>query len=191
MKPEVVAIGASAGGVEALKIILSSFKRPSHLSVLVVLHFHPEGPNLLPGIYKEYCEFQIKEAESGELMMPETIYIAPPDYHLSAEANRTLSLSSEEVVNFSRPSIDVLLESVAMSYGKKAVGVLLTGANHDGARGMQKIHEEGGLTLVQDPLEADYASMPESALALFKPSKVLGLREMAQLLTELSGVKHE
>lgn len=187
MKPEVVAIGASAGGVEALKTVLSSFKVPSQLSVLVVLHFHPEGPNLLPEIYRDVCEFQIKEAESGEPMLPETIYIAPPDYHLSAEENHTLSLSTEGAVNFSRPSIDVLMESVAVSFGEKAVGILLTGANHDGAKGMMKIHEAGGITLVQDPSEAEYPIMPESAIALFKPLKVLPLNEMSQLLIRLSG----
>lgn len=190
MSIKVVSIGASAGGVEGLKRVLSGFKRPSALSVLVVLHFPPEGPNLLPEIYKELCDFDIKEAESGEQMLPETIYIAPPDYHLSAEENGTLSLSTESPVNFSRPSIDVLMESVAYSFGEHSLGVLLTGANHDGADGMSRIHKQGGTTIVQDPQEAEYPAMPSSALKLFKPDMVLKLTQINEMMTTLSGVRH-
>lgn len=187
MRPEIVAVGASAGGVDALKRVLRSIKKPSDFSVLVVLHFRADGPNLLPGLFKDDCEFSIKEAESGEIMLPETIYIAPPNYHLSAEPNHTLSLSAEPPVNFSRPSIDVLMDSVAVSYGEKAMGILLTGASHDGAKGMLKIHEGGGITLVQDPSEAEFPIMPEAAIALFKPSKVLTLKEMSEFLSSLCG----
>lgn len=191
MKPDVIAVGASAGGVDALKVILSAFKRPSKVAILVVLHFHPEGPNLLPGLYNDHCDFFVKEAESGETFLPETIYIAPPDYHLSAEDNFTLSLSSEPPVNFSRPSIDVLFESVAISYGEKAAGVILTGASHDGAQGMLKIQTHGGKTFVQDPKEADYPVMPQATLDLISPTKVLPLKELSQFLAQLSGANHE
>ena len=190
MKTKIISIGASAGGVEGLKKVLSGLKKPSQLSVLVVLHFPPEGPNLLPEIYKDLCEFDIKEAESGEKIMPETVYIAPPDYHLSAEENGTLSLSTEEQVNYSRPSIDVLMDSVAVSFRERSLGILLTGANHDGAQGMLRIHKLGGKTIVQDPHEAEYPAMPKSAIELFKPDLILTLKEINELMKSFSGVRH-
>ncbi len=187
MSTEIIAIGASAGGVEALKIILQGLKKPSGLSVLVVLHMPAEGPNLLPSLYRDFCQFKVKEAEPGEKMEPETIYIAPPDYHLSAESNKTLSLSTEEAVNYSRPSIDVLMDSVAVSFGERGCGVLLTGANHDGAAGMARIHKSGGLTIIQDPAEAEFRAMPESCLSLFRPSLVLSLEKIGKKFIQLSG----
>lgn len=190
MRPLIIAIGASAGGVEALKRILQGFKRPSPYAVLVVLHFPPKGPNLLPDIYRDICEFKIKEAESGEKIEAEMVYIAPPDYHLSAEEDGTLSLSSEPAVNFSRPSIDVLMDSVAVSFRSLGTGILLTGANNDGAIGMRKIHKFGGKTIVQDPSEAEYPAMPESALSLFKPDLILTIDQIKHLMAKTSGVSH-
>ncbi len=191
MNPLLVAIGTSAGGVEALKTLLPSFKRPSRLSVLVVLHFPPEGPNLLPSLFQDICDFSIKEADAGERLLPETIYVAAPDYHLSAENNGTLSLSTEAPVNFSRPSIDILFESVAVSYGERGIGILLTGANHDGAEGLKSMKEHGAITIVQDPLDADYPTMPESALKIMKPDHILTLARMTDFLDQLSGVNYE
>lgn len=188
MKPLIIAIGASAGGVEALKIVLQGLKKPSQSSVLIVLHFPPEGPNLLPEIYRDICDFEIKEAESGERMLPETVYIAPPNYHLSAESDWTLSLSTEEPVNFSRPSIDILMDSVAVSMGELGVGILLTGSNHDGAAGMHRISESKGLTVIQDPEEADFPEMPRSCLKFFRPDHVLPLEEIQKLISNLTGV---
>lgn len=190
MRPDLVAIGASAGGVEALMQILRGLKKPSHLSVLVVLHIPPGSPSLLPEIYQDICDFEVKEAESGEWMNPETVYIAPPDYHLSAESNRTLSLSTEEAVNYSRPSIDILMDSVAVSLGGRGCGILLTGANHDGAAGMARIKKLGGLTIIQDPTEALYPQMPQSCLALFKPDFILKLQDIEKKLTLFSGGTH-
>lgn len=188
MRPRIIAIGASAGGVEALKNILSGLTKPSKAALLIVLHFPPEGPNLLPEIYRDICAFEIKEAESGEKILPEMVYIAPPDYHLSAEEDGTLSLSSEGVVNFSRPSIDVLMDSVAVSFRSKGVGVLLTGANHDGALGMKRIHQMGGKTIVQDPFDAEYPAMPNSAIELFEPDMVLPINKIREMITLISGV---
>jgi len=187
MRPEVIAIGASAGGVEALKHILQGLKKPSHLSVLVVLHIPAESPSLLTSIYQDICQFHVKEAEPGEELLPETVYIAPPNYHLSAEANKTLSLSTEDPVNYSRPSIDILMDSVAVALGEKGCGILLTGANHDGAAGMARINKNGGLTIIQDPAEALYPQMPQSCLLLFEPDFILSLRDIEQRLTFFSG----
>lgn len=190
MSIKLVSIGASAGGVDGLKKVLGGLKKPSKLTILVVLHFPADGPNLLPEIYKDICEFDIKEAETGEKMLPETIYIAPPNYHLSAEENGTISLSIEEAVNFSRPSIDVLMDSVAVSFGEQSMGILLTGANHDGALGMSRIHKCGGKTVVQDPNEAQYPAMPKSAIELFEPDMILTLEEINVLIKTFCGVSN-
>lgn len=186
LKPKkIVAIGASAGGVEALKKFLPAFKKPSQLGVLLVLHLPPEGPNLIPYLFNDSCDFLLKEAESGERMEKETIYIAPSNYHLSLESTGTLTLSAEEPVNYSRPSIDVLFESVAYAAGKNAVGILLTGANHDGAKGLMQIHDHGGKTMIEDPQTAQYPTMPQSALTLFRPDLIGDLKILTSSLRSL------
>jgi two-component system chemotaxis response regulator CheB len=180
-----VVIGTSAGGIDALKELLPMFKRPSQVSVLVVIHLPPKGPNLIPSLFESICDFTIKEAESGEKALPETIYVATPDYHLSLEPNGDLSLTNEEPVNFSRPSIDVLFDSAAHSMENKVFGILLTGANNDGANGLLEIKKLRGKTLIQDPKDADYPVMPESALKLLIPDYVCNLKGMKEILGEL------
>lgn len=180
----IIAIGASAGGVTALHEILPAIKSRK-VSVVVVLHFPPEGPNLIPSLYADECKLAIKEAESGEVLEPGVIYIAPPDYHLSTEPNGTLSLSNEEEMNYSRPSIDILFDSVAFAYKSKAMAILLTGANHDGAQGLKRLHDLGGTTAAQDPNDAEFPVMPLSALELFQPTYVLPLKGLTNLLRSL------
>lgn len=183
---EVIVIGTSAGGVEILKNILPAIKKSRHLKVALVIHLPPEGPNLIPSLMGPSCDLTITEAEPGEPMLSDHIYVSPTDYHLLLESNYTLSLSNEELVNFSRPSIDLLFESAAYAFGKKTVGILLTGANHDGAQGLKKIKEMGGLTIIQDPGEAEYKAMPESALEIMKPDLILTTKKLSDLLTEIS-----
>lgn len=181
-----VVIGTSAGGVEALRDLLPCFKAPSALSVALVIHLPPEGPNLLPSLYQEFCDYKIKEADSSETMIPGTIYIAPPDYHLSVEKDKTLSLSVESPLNYSRPSIDILFESAGYALGDKCMGILLTGANGDGSRGLQVINSKKGLTIVQDPDDAEYPTMPESAIGLFDPDLILSLEKIKKLITQIT-----
>ncbi|MES2525432.1 MAG: chemotaxis protein CheB [Bdellovibrionota bacterium] len=181
---KIVAIGASAGGISALHKILPAFSSPSH-AVVVVIHLPPEGPNLLPSLFGHECSYKVKEAESGETIEAQTIYVAPPGYHLSAEPAGTLSISNEEEINFSRPSIDVLFESVAFAYKKSAMGILLTGANHDGAQGLKTISEMGGKTLVQNLKDAEFPTMPESAMKIMKPDAIFTLEEMATFIRGL------
>jgi two-component system chemotaxis response regulator CheB len=181
----VVVIGASAGGVSALHQILPAFKNRK-IAVIVVLHMPPEGPNVLPELYANKSSFRIKEAESGESMVPGTIYFPPPDYHLSAEGNGTLSLSNERQINFSRPSIDVLFESVAFAYKAKALAILLTGANNDGAEGIKTISKFGGVTIVQDPLEAEFPLMPQSALERMTPNHILTIQDIVRFIEGMS-----
>lgn len=181
---KVVVIGTSAGGVDALRQILPYFKRPANVAVAIVIHLPPSGPNLIPSLFESMCDFRIKEAESGEPLEKETIYIAPPDYHLSVEQNLTLSLSNEAPLNFSRPSIDLLFDSAAYSLRKNAMGILMTGANQDGARGLFKIHHEGGMTIIQDPAEAEYPVMPQSVLEYFRPDKVVKLHQLEDVIKQ-------
>lgn len=182
---ELFVIGASAGGVNLLHHLLPAFQKSGRYKVVVVLHLPPGGPNLLPSLYAPLCSLRVTEATPGEELLPDTIYFSPTDYHLCIEPNHTLSLSSEEPVNFSRPSIDVLFESAAYAYGRKAAGILLTGANEDGAMGLMKIQAAGGITIVQEPKDAEYETMPLSALSLMKPDYVLPTLEIRDLISDL------
>lgn len=182
---ELFVIGTSAGGIEALERIIPAFKRTSHFKVVIVVHMPPTGPNLLPSLMKELTRLTIKEAEAGETLVADHIYIAPPNYHLLVEPNGTLSLSNEELVHFSRPSIDLMFESAAYAYSKKTIGVLLTGANEDGARGLKIIQDAGGTTIVQDPTEAEYSIMPESALKLMRPDFVMSNNQIIEYITSI------
>lgn len=185
-KTEYVVLGASAGGVEALKTVLSELKDQNKLKISLVLHMHPTGPNLMAEILSDYCTWDIQEGSPGELATIGSIRIAPPDYHLSLEPNGTYSLSSEGPVNFSRPSIDILFESAAYAFGKKTLGILLTGANQDGASGLSLIQRSGGLTIVQNPKEATSSMMPESALEIMNPDEVLTLKDISHFLALLT-----
>lgn len=185
-----VVIGTSAGGVEALGKIIPAFLTPSTLAAFIVIHLPAEGPNLIPDLFQESTRFRLKEAEPGEPIEAETIYVAPPDYHLNVESNHTVSLSTEEPVQFSRPSIDLLFESAALAFGCKTLGILLTGANGDGSQGLKTIQERGGLTIIQDPKDADYKAMPEAGLKHLTPDAVMTLTEIITFLKELSGATH-
>jgi two-component system chemotaxis response regulator CheB len=135
-------------------------------------------------LFKATCQVEVCEAEDKAPIKPGTIYFAPPDYHLLVEADRCMSLSSEEPVHYSRPSIDVLFASAADVYGQKLVGVVLTGANCDGAQGLKAICEAGGTALVQRPEQAHASAMPQAALEACPTARVLGLPEIAQFMQE-------
>ncbi len=182
---DAIVLGTSAGGIEAIKKILPSLPAKLRIPVLIVIHIAPDGSNLLSEIFSDDTQYSLKEAESGEELREKTIYFAPADYHLSVEKNRTLSLSNEEEVFYSRPSIDVLFESASIAFGKRTLALLCTGANQDGAQGAYKIFQRGGTVIVQDPQDADFPTMPESALALFKPNAVLPLKNIQALLRNL------
>lgn len=185
-EPEAVVIGASAGGIEALMELLPAIQPGARFATLVVIHLPPEGPNLLPELLASQCHVPVKEAESGEPILPARIYIAPPDYHLSVESDGTLSLSTEAPVFYSRPSIDVLFESAARAWRECVVGVVLTGANADGARGLKRIIELGGIGLVEDPASAQYAAMPQAAITQALPQFTLPLAALEKALGGLS-----
>jgi two-component system, chemotaxis family, protein-glutamate methylesterase/glutaminase len=179
---EAIVIGASAGGVEALGLILPSLPVKFRPSLLIVLHLPRERPSLLVEIYEKRCALPIREADDKEPIEPGTVYFAPPDYHMLVERNRQIALSTDEPVHFSRPSVDVLFESAADVYGNRLLGVILTGANDDGAAGLHAIHRAGGVTVVQQPNSAKVPLMVVSALQRNPADFVLSLPEIAELL---------
>lgn len=184
-KPEIVVVGASAGGVEALLGLFEGLPAGYGLPLVAVLHLPDGRESLLPGLFARRLALRVKEAQDKETLQPGTLYFAAPGYHLCVEADRSFSYSREEPVHFSRPSIDYLFESAADAYGAKAMGILLTGANQDGAAGLYTIKQRGGVTVVQDPQEAQIPTMPEAALALHQPDYLLSLRGILALLAEL------
>ena len=161
---EAVVVGASAGGVEVLSALLASLPASCPVAFFIVMHIPRERPSLLPEVFRLRCALPVKEAEDKEPVQPGTVYFAPPDYHLLIDRGPTLALSSDEPVHFSRPSIDVLFESAVDIYGARLMGLILTGANQDGAAGLAAIGRAGGRTVVQDPDSAAVAYLPQAAL---------------------------
>jgi len=155
------------------------------LPFVVVQHIGARSDGKWIEILDSQSEIHIKEADEKEKIKPGTAYIAPPNYHLLIEKDRTLSLTVDERVNFSRPSIDVLFESAAIAYSASLIGITLTGSNNDGANGLLKVKENGGLVIVQDPQTAESPAMPEAALAAVKPDYVLSLGEIVALLIRI------
>jgi two-component system chemotaxis response regulator CheB len=183
---EGVVIGASAGGVEALAVLLPALPATFRPALFIVLHLPREQPSLLAEIFARRCLRPIREADDKEPVEPGTVYFAPPDYHMLLEKNRRIALSADEPIHFSRPSIDVLFESAADVYGERLLGIILTGGNQDGAAGLQAIHQAGGVTVVQQPDSAKVPLMVVSALQRGPADFVLSLPEIAQLLGALA-----
>ncbi|MDO7903807.1 chemotaxis protein CheB [Pseudomonas sp. K1(2024)] len=180
-----VVIGASAGGVAALFEVLGALPIDFQPPVLCVLHLPADRHSQLAEVLQRRLRRSVREACDKEPIEVGGIYVAGPAYHLSVERDLSLSLSQEAPVHFSRPAIDVLFHSAADAYGEALLGVLLTGANEDGAEGLAYIKKCGGRTLVQDPREAQVALMPEAALALHRPDHILSLSGIGQLLATL------
>ncbi len=180
-----VVIGGSAGSVEALSVLLPALPAGLQAAVLVVLHLPRNRPSLLCNIFRSRCALPLREAEDKEPIVPGTVYFAPPDYHLLVDDGPALALSVDAPVHYSRPSIDVLFESAADAYGSGLIGMLLSGANQDGARGLAAIEARGGLAVVQEPDSAGVRTMPESALARTTAARILTPLQMATFLTAL------
>lgn len=181
-----VVIGASAGALEALTRILPSLPAGYPLPIMVVVHVPPDKRSVLAELFRAKCQLDVVEVEDKEPIRPGIVYFAPPDYHLLVEADRTLSLSNEEPVLFSRPSIDVLFESAAEVWGSDLIGIILTGANHDGAQGLKAVSAAGGSAIVQDPAEAFAAAMPEGALANSPDATIMTLDAITAYLRRIS-----
>jgi two-component system chemotaxis response regulator CheB len=179
---DAVAVGASAGGIDALFALLAGLQPPLAAALVVVLHLPEQQESLLPQLFAQRTALPVQEAQPNGPVQPGTIYFAPPGYHLLVEAERSFALSCDAPELFSRPSIDVLFESCADVYGDRLAGIVLTGANEDGARGLATIKARGGLTAVQDPQEAVHAAMPIAAIERAAPDFVLPLAGLGTLL---------
>lgn len=177
-----VAIGASTGGLYALKRLLPALPDDFPCPILIVQHISPTSDNYLTVILDKISRIHVKEADEKEIILPGTAYIAPPDYHLLVEADKTLSLSVEDKVNYARPSIDVLFQTAADAYKENLVGILLTGANADGSEGIHYIKKRGGFTIVQDPQEAESPVMPNAAIQRCDPDLILPLEGIIEQL---------
>lgn len=183
--PYAIVMGASAGALEALSAILPAFPADYPLPIFLVVHLPPDKTSVLAELLQRRCHLRVIEAEDKASIHPGHVYIAPPDYHLLVENEGYLSLSGEEEVLFSRPSIDVLFESAAEAYGNRLVGVVLSGANHDGAAGSKAIAARGGTIVVQDPERAYARAMPEAARSMCPHATTLPLDAIGPYLTGL------
>jgi two-component system chemotaxis response regulator CheB len=181
---DVVAIGASAGGVEALHAVVSTLPADLPVAVLIVQHLDPRHKSLLPSLLGRRTRLPVRQAVHGEPIRSGTIYIAPPDMHLLVGGGQ-LELSHSQLVHFTRPSIDLLFESVAGAYGERAIGVILTGSGVDGATGVSAIKRVGGTTIVQAPEHAAHPGMPQAACATGCVDYRLPLEEIGLAIVEL------
>lgn len=182
---DAVAIGASAGGVEALCRLLPALPASTRAVVFVVLHLPRERPSLLASIFQAKCVLPVLEAQDKEPVTPGTVYVAAPDYHLLLDEGPRIALSTDEPVNFSRPAIDVLFESAADIYRDRLLAVVLTGGNHDGAAGLAAVQRCGGIAVVQQPESAQVALMPAAALQRNPTSLVMSIGDIGSLLATL------
>ena len=186
-RPQALIVAGSAGGVEALMTLLSAVPSGLQVPVICMLHLPANRDSRLADLFDERLPVPVREAADKQAIAAGMVYFAGSGYHLSVEQDRSFSLSCEAPVHFARPAIDVLMTSAADAYGDELAAILLTGANRDGAAGMAYVHAKGGLTVVQEPRDAQVATMPQAAIDACAPDLVLPLaaiRELLQLLLE-------
>lgn len=180
---ELIAIGASAGGLPALLEIVKTLA-PDGPAILVVQHLDPRRKSQIPQLLARRANRLVKEAEDGEPIKPSTIYIGPADEHLLVSEGK-IQLAHSRLIRFSRPSIDVMFASVAAIYGKRAAGVILSGSNRDGADGLAAIKRAGGVTIAQSPESAEYRVMPQAAIDTGCVDLVVPLDKIGKTLSRL------
>jgi len=183
--PRIVVIGTSLGGLHALQTVLSQLPQDFSLPVAVVQHRHKDSNDRLPVILQQYTKLRVWDADDKQQIKPGNVYLAPADYHLLIEGN-TFSLSTDEPVKYSRPSIDVLFESAVESCGDGVVAVVMTGANEDGTAGAKRVAQFGGTVLVQDPSTAEAPEMPTGVVREVKGAEVLKLSEIGPRLDKIA-----
>jgi two-component system chemotaxis response regulator CheB len=187
MAYEAIVLGVSAGGLAALGALLPALPASFALPIAIVQHVGAQSDGYLAEFLDRASAIGVKEAEDKELMQSGTAYLAPPGYHLLVERDRSLALSVDGRVNHCCPSIDVLFESAAAAFGPALIGVILTGANRDGAEGLRMVRQQGGLAIVQNPDGAQSPVMPRAALDAAGADHVLPLDHIAPLLMRLAG----
>jgi two-component system, chemotaxis family, protein-glutamate methylesterase/glutaminase len=185
---EIVVVGTSWGGLHALGTLVQALPADFGLPVVIVQHRHRESNHLLSTLLQERTSLSVCEVEDKTPVVPGQVYIAPADYHLLVERGY-FSLSLDAPVRYSRPSIDVTFDSAADSYGGGVVGVVLTGANADGSRGLRRIADRGGLAVVQDPESSESPAMPAAALRCVPNAEVLPMPDLARFVAALTAPK--
>ena len=183
-KHSMVIIGGSAGSLEVILKIVAALSEQSGASYVIVVHRKNDPDSILKALLTTRTTMPVKEVEDKEDVLPDTIYIAPPDYHLLFENDLIFSLDSSEKIHYSRPSIDVTFESAAEIFGSSVVGILLSGANADGAKGLKKIKQSGGLVIVQNPETAEVGFMPQQAVDLVKADAIIDGEQIGFLLKQ-------
>jgi two-component system chemotaxis response regulator CheB len=187
---QAVFIGASAGGITAIQNLFLKLKDRCQQPMIFVQHLISDSQFDLSMVFGAYTKLQLREVQDKMKIESGYAYFAPAGYHLLIEKDLSFSLSQDEPVHFSRPSIDVCFESAAEVFGASACAILLTGANSDGAQGLKCIQAQGGYTMVQDPSEAEFSTMPKSALEIMKPEFIGTLDRLSSQLIELQKGSH-
>ncbi len=188
---DVVALAASAGGLNALTHVLAALPADFPVALVVVQHLDPRHRSLMADILSRRTALPVMQAGEGDALRAGCAYVAPPNRHLLVNPDRTISLTQTELVHFVRPSADLLFESTAASFKERAIAVVLSGSGHDGAMGVTAIKKMGGTVIVQDARSAEFAGMPEAAAATGVADFVLALDEIAPALQKLCAVIHD
>lgn len=183
---EALIIGGSAGSLDVLLRVLPAIKPNIGFPVIIVIHRKHGADSLLPELLSSRTSMPVKEAEEKEQILPGTVYVAPSDYHLLVELDRTFSMDYSEKVNYSRPAIDVTFQTAAEVYKDKLACLLLSGSNSDGVEGLKMVNHWGGITAIQDPETAQVAFMPQQAKLQVKIDRILDIEEMAEFINLLS-----
>lgn len=186
----VIVIGGSAGSYNIVRKILSSLPVNFSVPIVMCLHRLKEFRSGFAESLNINSVLPVKEAQDKECLRPGTVYLSPANYHLMIEPDYTLALSTEDVVNYSRPSIDIIFESAGYSLKRKMAGILLSGTNTDGARGLFSAFRQGAVTAIQNPEEAQFGIMPNEVLSYFKPHFILGDSEITQFINSLNTNSH-
>ena len=184
-KYHAIVVGTSAGGFHAVSEILGKLPIDFPVPVIVVQHRAKESQDLFEEVLQRKCAITIKQADEKEHIQSGKVYVAPPNYHLLIETDRTFSLSLDPPVQYSRPSIDVLFESAALAYKDKLIGIILTGSNSDGAAGISSVRKMGGLTIAQDPGEAQYSLMAQASINTKQVQHIWKLKDIRDFLHTL------
>jgi two-component system, chemotaxis family, protein-glutamate methylesterase/glutaminase len=182
---DLVAVAASAGGLKALTAVLSPLPVDFPAAIVVVQHLDPRHRSHMAEILDRCTALDVRQMEEGDVLRPGTAFIAPPDNHLLVNPGGVLSLSKTELVHFVRPSADLLFESVAASYGERAIAVVLTGSGRDGSVGVEAVKTTGGTVIAQDEATSEFRDMPSAAVRTGKVDFVLPLNEISAALVSL------
>jgi two-component system chemotaxis response regulator CheB len=186
---DIVALASSAGGITALGRVLGGLSASLPVPVVVVQHLDRRHETVIAHVLERRSALPVRLAQHGEHAEPGTIYVAPPNHHLLVGPHYEMTLSSSELVHFVRPSADLLFESVAGSYGPRAIACVLTGSGSDGAMGVSAVKSRGGTVIVQDPDEAEFTGMPTAAVATGAVDFILPLDEIAEVISNLVEVR--